>query len=145
MLGQSYPALLLGLSLPSTSPVPHSGPDLPLPRDDEGKRQRLCPLAKPTLPAFPVLLKGQPVLLTGPHCVGGMGGPLPVQERWCRLREAQVLVSSSTKVQVSSHSCSGLKVQNIHKSPGKKECPREASKCNLHSGESLTGTPRKAM
>lgn len=53
-----------------------------------------------------------------PLCGWDGEGRRPVPERWGRPREAQVLVSSSAKLQVSSHSCSGLKVQNIHKASG---------------------------
>lgn len=54
-----------------------------------------------------------------PLCGWDGEGCLPVQERWCRPGEAQVLVSSSTKLQVSSHSCSGRKsIQERQASPG---------------------------
>lgn len=87
-------------------------------------------MAKPALPSLPLTPpKGHRRAPARPPLCKWWWGALPVQEMWCRLRQAQVLLSSSTKPPASSHSCPGPRVQNIHKALGRKY-PREgASVC----------------
>lgn len=69
----------------------------------------------------------------------GWGGRGPVQERWCRPGEAQILVSSSRKLPVSAHSCSGRKVQSVQML--QEERVSQRGEQGLNNGESLLSEP----